>query len=215
MKHIYTSLSTILVAVNPYERLPIYTKDHISHYFELTKTGKPLMPPHPYAVGARSNTRLLQRTTNQSVVVCGESGAGKTETTKLVIRYLAETTPSADTEGAGTIEMQIMAASPILEAYGNAKTILNNNSSRFGKFTKLLYSMGGKKGAQGSIVGSTLETYLLEKSRVVFQSPNERNYHSFYFIYAGIGDDKRKEWQLDEGLMSFHYTKQGGKAEVP
>merc|ERR1719210_2688060 len=187
MKHIYTSLSTILVAVNPYERLPIYTKDHISHYFELTKTGKPLMPPHPYAVGARSNTRLLQRTTNQSVVVCGESGAGKTETTKLVIRYLAETTPSADTEGAGTIEMQIMAASPILEAFGNAKTILNNNSSRFGKFTKLLYERLSPM--ECNILGAYLETYLLEKSRVVFQAKNERNYHVFYFVYAGLGDD--------------------------
>jgi len=215
MKHIYTSLSTILVAVNPYERLPIYTKDHISHYFELTRSGRPLMPPHPFAVGARSNTRLMGRQKNQSVVVCGESGAGKTETTKLVIRYLAETTPSADTEGAGTIEMQIMAASPILEAFGNAKTILNNNSSRFGKFTKLLYSMGGRRHARGEIVGSTLETYLLEKSRVVFQSKEERNYHSFYFIYAGLSPEKRTEWGLDDGLMEFHYTKQGGKAEVP
>merc|ERR1719204_2990914 len=173
MKHIYTSLSTILVAVNPYERLNIYSKDNINHYLEQTRSGRPLMPPHPYAVGARANTRLLGRQRNQSVIVCGESGAGKTETTKLVIRYLAETTPGANEEGSGTIEMQIMAASPILEAFGNAKTILNNNSSRFGKLTKLLYSMGGRGYDRGEIVGSTLETYLLEKSRVVFQSPNE------------------------------------------
>jgi len=214
MKHIYTSLSTILVAVNPYERLPIYSKDHINHYLEMTQLGRPLMPPHPYAVGARANTRLLQRQRNQSVIVCGESGAGKTETTKLVIRYLAETTPNADSEGSGTIEMQIMAASPILEAFGNAKTILNNNSSRFGKFTKLLYSMDGRSHQKGSIVGSTLETYLLEKSRVVFQSPNERNYHSFYFVNAGLPEEKKKEYGLTD-LMDFHYTKQGGAAEVP
>eukprot|EP00493_Phyllostaurus_siculus_P027220 UN27566 len=110
--------------------------------------------------------------------------------------------------------MQIMAASPILEAFGNAKTILNNNSSRFGKFTKLLYSMDGRSHQKGSIVGSTLETYLLEKSRVVFQSPNERNYHSFYFVNAGLPEEKKKEYGLTD-LMDFHYTKQGGAAEVP
>jgi len=214
MKHIYTSLSTILVAVNPYERLNIYSKDHINHYLEQTRSGRPLMPPHPYAVGARANTRLLQRQRNQSVIVCGESGAGKTETTKLVIRYLAETVPGANEEGSGTIEMQIMAASPILEAFGNAKTILNNNSSRFGKFTKLLYSMGGRGYVKGTIVGSTLETYLLEKSRVVFQSPSERNYHSFYFVNAGLPESKRKELGVTD-LMDFHYTKQGGATEVP
>merc|ERR1719277_2943146 len=101
-----------------------------------------MKPPHPYAVGARSYVRMMGRKKHQSVIVCGESGAGKTETTKLVIRYLAQTNPGQE-EGGGTIEMQILAASPVLESFGNAKTVLNNNSSRFGKFTKLLYTDGG------------------------------------------------------------------------
>eukprot|EP01084_Bolivina_argentea_P123024 218034_1 len=104
------------------------------------------------------------------------------------------------------VEQQIIAASPILEAYGNAKTVLNNNSSRFGKFTKLLYSI--KNNTQiGNILGSTLETYLLEKSRVVYQSSNERNYHIFYFLHEGLGNNN-KEYGL-ETIDKFYYLNQG------
>jgi len=214
-KAIYTSISTVLIAVNPYEWIKnIYHSDKIDGYKKLADEGKPIRPPHPFAVGARGYQRLLARGLNQSVVVCGESGAGKTETTKRVIQYLAVTTPGADRNSVG-IEQQIMAASPILETYGNAKTVWNNNSSRFGKFTKLLYSMEGGSGTvRGQIVGSTLETYLLEKSRVVGHSKKERSYHSFYFINAGLDEKQKAEMGIDD-LMKFHYTKQGGSLTAP
>ena len=128
------------------------------------------------------------------------------------MRYLAMTAPSASMESS-MVEQQIIAASPILEAYGNAKTVLNNNSSRFGKFTKLLYDVP-EKARQGTILGSYLETYLLEKSRVVYQRPNERNYPIPSFLYHGIPKDQHEEY----GVLhpkEFHYANQGGPVEVP
>merc|ERR1719361_2374650 len=112
-----------------------------------------------------------------------------------------------------SIEQQIIAASPILEAYGNAKTVMNNNSSRFGKFTKLLYDVP-EKARQGTILGSYLETYLLEKSRVVYQSPNERNYHIPYFLYHGLAKEQHEEYGIVHP-KEFNYANQGGAVEVP
>ena len=127
------------------------------------------------------------------------------------MRYLAMTVPSATMESS-IVEQQIIAASPILEAYGNAKTVLNNNSSRFGKFTKLLYDVP-EKAREGHILGSYLETYLLEKSRVVFQAQNERNYHIPYFLYHGIAKDRHEKFHIlhPEKLL---YANQGGAVEV-
>jgi myosin heavy subunit len=215
-KEMYTSISTILIAVNPYEYVKgIYSSEMVDHFYAQAQKGVTHMkPPHPYGCGARSYNRMMGRKKNQSVIVCGESGAGKTETTKQVIKYLADTTPGSG-ENSGTIEMQIIAASPVLEAFGNAKTVLNNNSSRFGKFTKVLYSADGDHGVvKGAIVGATLETYLLEKSRVIFQADKERNYHSFYFIWHGLSPEQRTEFGVEGGMMDFFYTKQGGSAEV-
>jgi len=216
-KEMYTSISTILIAVNPYEYVQgMYTSEMVEKFFEQANRGVSHMkPPHPYGCGARSYIRMMGRKKNQSVIVCGESGAGKTETTKQVIKYLADTTPGGG-EASGTIEMQIIAASPVLEAFGNAKTVLNNNSSRFGKFTKILYSADGDHGVvKGAIVGATLETYLLEKSRVIFQADKERNYHSFYFIWHGLSDEQKADYGVESGMMDFFYTKQGGSAQVP
>jgi len=216
-KQMYTSISTILIAVNPYEYVQgMYTAEMVQVFYEQAQRGvNNMKPPHPYACGARSYIRMMGRKKNQSVIVCGESGAGKTETTKQVIKYLADTTPGGG-DSSGTIEMQIIAASPVLEAFGNAKTVLNNNSSRFGKFTKILYSTDGDHGVvKGAIVGATLETYLLEKSRVIFQANKERNYHAFYFVWHGLTDEQKNEWGVANGLMDFWYCQQGGSAEVP
>ena len=128
------------------------------------------------------------------------------------MRYLAMTAPSASMESS-IVEQQIIAASPILEAYGNAKTVLNNNSSRFGKFTKLLYDVP-EKAREGHILGSYLETYLLEKSRVVFQANNERNYHIPYFLYHGLPKDKHDEFGIIHP-EKWQYANQGGAVEVP
>jgi len=204
-KFCYTQISSILLAINPYETLPIYGTDVIHQFRSAALAGRTITDrPHPYGVSARSYQRMVQRKKNQSIIVCGESGAGKTETTKLLMRYLAMTAPISTAKEMGTsIEEQIVAASPILEAYGNAKTVMNNNSSRFGKFTKLLYHVG-RDSKEGHILGSSLETYLLEKSRVVSQALNERNYHIFYFLHEGLGQNNS-----DFGLESparFHYT---------
>ena len=136
----------------------------------------------------------------------------QTETTKLLMRYLAMTAPSESMESA-VLNQQIIAASPILEAYGNAKTMMNNNSSRFGKFTKLLYDVP-EKAREGHILGSYMETYLLEKSRVVFQSPNERNYHILYFLYKGLSKDEHAQFGILDP-KDFYYANQGGATEVP
>ena len=122
------------------------------------------------------------------------------------------TAPSATMESS-IVEQQIIAASPILEAYGNAKTVLNNNSSRFGKFTKLLYDVP-EKAKEGHILGSYLETYLLEKSRVVFQAQNERNYHIPYFLYHGIPKDQHNKYHIINPEY-LSYANQGGAVEVP
>merc|ERR1712048_299274 len=123
------------------------------------------------------------------------------------MRYLAMTAPvTMAVRDDVSIEQQIVAASPILEAFGNAKTVMNNNSSRFGKFTKLLYHVP-EDSRDGHILGSSLETYLLEKSRVVFQAMNERNYHIFYFLHEGLGHNN-KEFGLAT-VDKFHYSNQG------
>jgi len=212
-KHPYTSVSTVLIAINPYEKLPIYGPEVIEEFHEKQREFRTVKgKPHPYGVSARAYMRMVHRGIAQSTIVCGESGAGKSETAKLIMRYLAVTSQSAD-GGQSIIEQQIIAASPILEAFGNAKTVLNNNSSRFGKFTKLLYERKGHE-LDAVILGAFLETYLLEKSRVVFQAKNERNYHVFYFFYNGMDDDYKGKFGIRK-LEDFFYTKQGRCTTVP
>jgi len=212
-KHPYTSVSTVLIAINPYEKLPIYGPEVIEEFHEKQQEFRAVKgKPHPYGVSARAYMRMVHRGIAQSVIVCGESGAGKSETAKLIMRYLAVTSQSSD-GGTSIIEQQIIAASPILEAFGNAKTVLNNNSSRFGKFTKLLYERKGHQ-LDAIILGAFLETYLLEKSRVVFQARNERNYHVFYFFYSGKDEDYREKFGINQ-LEDFFYTNQGKCTTVP
>ena len=136
----------------------------------------------------------------------------QTETAKLCMRYLAMTAPSSYMESS-LVEQQIIAASPILEAFGNAKTIINNNASRYGRFTKLLYDVP-EKAKEGHILGAYLETYWLEKSRVVFQAQNERNFHIPYFLYYGIPSDERKKFHLLHP-EKFLYANQGAAVDVP
>mmetsp|Transcript_11340 Transcript_11340/g.15837 ORF Transcript_11340/g.15837 Transcript_11340/m.15837 type:complete len:1488 (+) Transcript_11340:97-4560(+) len=227
---IYTGISSVLVAVNPYKQLKCYTNERINHYADKAKYEKGL--PHVYNVAEDAYRQLLWTGQNQSMVVCGESGAGKTENAKYLMRHLAYTTSTglykssqsgslddAKNEDAGSltsakIEQQILAANPILESFGNAKTLLNNNSSRFGKFTKLLFQKPEKEGTGGHIVGSAMETYLLEKSRVVFQAKGERNYHVFYQICSGLDEDSLKSLGITEA-EDFTYLNQSECIEIP
>jgi myosin heavy subunit len=137
-------------------------------------------------------SKAMGTITNQSLVISGESGAGKTETCKILLRYITSRTPLDGKKSEAGLDRRLMESNPILEGFGNAKTHRNPNSSRFGKFMKLQYSDDGNY----ALIGATLETYLLERSRLVFQMEGERNYHIFYMLCKGATDDQRKEFKL-------------------
>jgi len=222
MSNCYTSTTAkVLVAVNPYERMDQnYTNEVMSKYqaAEINLEGlsdEKSLPPHVFAVANAAYVNLLAKKQNQSIIVCGESGAGKTESAKYQMRFLAFTTTSASAdpkefETADSIGKQVLDANAILESFGNAKTLLNNNSSRFGKFTKLLFeevklSAGAK--LRRRLIGAAIETYLLEKSRVVRQDKGERNFHIFYQLTTVYGEIPNLKLGPHD---KFHYVNQSG-----
>uniref|UniRef100_A0A671VVR9 Myosin heavy chain, fast skeletal muscle-like n=1 Tax=Sparus aurata TaxID=8175 RepID=A0A671VVR9_SPAAU len=175
---IYTYSGLFCATVNPYKWLPVYDAEVVSAY-----RGKKRMeaPPHIFSVSDNAYQNMLTDRENQSVLITGESGAGKTVNTKRVIQYFATIAVSGgekkkESKIGGSLEDQIIAANPLLESYGNAKTVRNDNSSRFGKFIRIHF------GTTGKLASADIETYLLEKSRVSFQLPDERGYHIFYQI---------------------------------
>eukprot|EP00457_Paulinella_chromatophora_P000543 gb/GEZN01000543.1/.p1 GENE.gb/GEZN01000543.1/~~gb/GEZN01000543.1/.p1 ORF type:complete len:1258 (+),score=342.68 gb/GEZN01000543.1/:130-3903(+) len=190
-KEVYTSTTAkVIVAMNPYESMPAnYTEARMKAYQDQASNleglaDKNSLPPHLFWVANSAFSNLVAMKANQSIIVCGESGSGKTESAKYMMRFLAFTTTSLSTDPsefaeAEAIGQQVLDANPILESFGNAKTLINNNSSRFGKFTKMLFRDGKTQGAL-KLVGAGIDSYLLEKSRVVYQDQGERNYHVFY-----------------------------------
>ena len=204
---IYTYSGLFLVTVNPYCPLPIYTNDHMRMYRGQNREDT---KPHIYAMADGAFRNLVVEGENQSILVTGESGAGKTENTKKVIQYLAAvaTCESSSTRPIGlqfsNLSQQILRANPILEAFGNAQTVRNNNSSRFGKFIRIEFTRSGQ------IAGAFIDWYLMEKSRVVRLNPKERNYHIFYQLLRGA-DRRMKEELLiaDLDVADFVYTKDG------
>lgn len=208
---IYTYVSSILVACNPFKLLPIYTPDIMEKYKD---GGGRTMPPHIYAIADNAYRNLMADFKDQAVVISGESGAGKTETMKLVLQFLADVSGRAQKqttagEKAESLEQQILKSNPVMEAFGNAKTTRNNNSSRFGKWTEIKFNRFG------TIVGGSIINYLLEKSRIPFQAPQERNYHVFYQLLAGgeIDLDMKKRYKLRDA-EEFHYMNQSGVTTV-
>ncbi|XP_042231898.1 unconventional myosin-Va-like isoform X3 [Homarus americanus] len=193
---IYTYCGIVLVAINPYEELPIYGPDTISAYRGHSMGD---LDPHIFAVAEEAFTQMERENKDQSIIVSGESGAGKTVSAKYAMRYFASVGGS-DSET--QIEKKILASNPIMEAIGNAKTTRNDNSSRFGKYIELDFTR------KYSIMGANMRTYLLEKSRVVFQAPEERNYHIFYQLCSASSDEKLKHLKLGSP-ESFHYMNQG------
>jgi len=191
----YTSMTAkVLVAVNPYERQDDNYTEEVMRAYQARPmnleglVGLDDIAPHVYTCANSAYLNMVARRVNQSIIVCGESGSGKTESAKYMMRYLAFTTTSTSLDPtefaeADAIGQQVLDANPILESFGNAKTLINNNSSRFGKFTKMLFADGkvapGKK-PRKKLIGACIETYLLEKSRVVYQDKGERCYHIFY-----------------------------------
>ncbi|XP_047451956.1 unconventional myosin-Va-like isoform X2 [Mugil cephalus] len=195
-KLIYTYCGIVLVAINPYESLPIYEADIINAY-----SGQNMgdMDPHIFAVAEEAYKQMARDERNQSIIVSGESGAGKTVSAKYAMRYFATVScSSSDTN----IEEQVLASSPIMEALGNAKTTRNDNSSRFGKYIEIGFDK------KHSIIGANMRTYLLEKSRVVFQAHGERNYHIFYQLCASSHLPEFKAFKLG-CAEDFHCTNQG------
>mmetsp|Transcript_23951 Transcript_23951/g.40175 ORF Transcript_23951/g.40175 Transcript_23951/m.40175 type:complete len:917 (-) Transcript_23951:420-3170(-) len=192
---IYTYTSSILVAINPYKRLPIYTPKHVKKY-KGVRLGK--LPPHVFAIAETAYSQMINMDKNQSVLVSGESGAGKTETTKLILQFL-----SARTARASPVEKMVLASVPVLEAMGNAKTGRNDNSSRFGKLIKIQFD------TDRYICGSIMEHYLLEKSRLCFQAPGERNFHIFYQMTLGFNAEEKAKYFLKEANYYNFINKSG------
>eukprot|EP00040_Diaphanoeca_grandis_P025752 m.143132 g.143132 ORF g.143132 m.143132 type:complete len:1427 (-) comp30293_c0_seq1:306-4586(-) len=191
-EEIYTNVGTILISVNPYKMLPLYSKEVEKRY-----VNKPMgteLPPHVFNVAHDAYYGVTSFKSLQSIVISGESGAGKTEATKRCLQYLASAAGS--TSG---IEQKILKANPILEAFGNAKTLRNDNSSRFGKYLEIYFNDINK------ICGSKTQNYLLEKIRVVQQTKGERNFHIFYQLVAAASDGLRKELMLEPKAAKYTY----------
>ncbi|XP_069050572.1 unconventional myosin-XVB isoform X2 [Lepisosteus oculatus] len=195
---IYTYIGNMLLSVNPFKPLRIYTEE-ISQQYQ----GKELQgnPPHVFAIADAAYCHSQSSAQEQCVVISGQSGAGKTEAAKLIVQYLS-TVYQGNVEGL----RQPTEVLPILESFGNAKTILNNNSSRFGKYLHIHIR-------HGLVVGTSLSQYLLEKSRVVFQASRERNYHVFYEMLAGLSEQQKQELYL-QGAETYYYLNQGGACEL-
>ncbi|CAI9153361.1 unnamed protein product [Rangifer tarandus platyrhynchus] len=191
---IYTYTGSILVAVNPYQLLSIYSPEHIRQYTN-KKIGE--MPPHIFAIADNCYFNMKRNSRDQCCIISGESGAGKTESTKLILQFLA-----AISGQHSWIEQQVLEATPILEAFGNAKTIRNDNSSRFGKYIDIHFNK------RGAIEGARIEQYLLEKSRVCRQAPDERNYHVFYCMLEGMNEEQKKKLGLGRAT-DYNYLAMG------
>uniref|UniRef100_A0A5F8G5K4 Myosin-10 n=1 Tax=Monodelphis domestica TaxID=13616 RepID=A0A5F8G5K4_MONDO len=210
---IYTYSGLFCVVINPYKNLPIYSENIIEMY-----RGKKRheMPPHIYAISESAYRCMLQDREDQSILCTGESGAGKTENTKKVIQYLAHVASShkgrkdhnippespKPVKHQGELERQLLQANPILESFGNAKTVKNDNSSRFGKFIRINFDV------TGYIVGANIETYLLEKSRAVRQAKDERTFHIFYQLLSGAGEHLKSDLLL-EGFNNYRFLSNG------
>ncbi|KAL6106364.1 myo9a [Pungitius sinensis] len=186
---------SILIVINPFQFLPVYNPKYVKLYDNHT-LGK--LEPHIYAVADVAYHAMLQRRKNQCIVISGESGSGKTQSTNFLIHHLTALSQKGFASG---VEQIILGAGPVLEAFGNAKTAHNNNSSRFGKFIQVNYQ------ESGTVRGAYVEKYLLEKSRLVYQEHNERNYHVFYYLLAGASDDERKSFHLLKP-EEYHYLNQ-------
>ncbi|XP_048812298.1 unconventional myosin-IXa isoform X9 [Lagopus muta] len=192
---IYTYVGSILIVINPFKFLPIYNPKYVKMY-DNHQLGK--LEPHIYAVADVAYHAMLQRRKNQCIVISGESGSGKTQSTNFLIHHLTALSQKGFASG---VEQIILGAGPVLEAFGNAKTAHNNNSSRFGKFIQVNYQ------ETGTVRGAYVEKYLLEKSRLVYQEHNERNYHVFYYLLAGASEEERSAFHLKQP-EEYHYLNQ-------
>merc|ERR1711883_15604 len=203
-KLIYTYSGLFCVVVNPYKRYPIYTARVVKMYLGKRRNE---VPPHLWAITETAYRNMLTNVKNQSMLITGESGAGKTENTKKVIAYLAAVAVPPKKKGADdkkvSLEDQIVATNPILESYGNAKTSRNDNSSRFGKFIRIHFNAAGK------LSGCDIESYLLEKSRITQQQEVERSYHIFYQLLQPFVPEMKPKCLVTDDIYDYIYVSQG------
>ncbi|XP_017790983.1 PREDICTED: myosin heavy chain, muscle isoform X9 [Habropoda laboriosa] len=209
-KLIYTYSGLFCVAINPYKRFPVYTQRCAKLYRGKRRNE---VPPHIFAISDGAYVNMLTNSENQSMLITGESGAGKTENTKKVIAYFATvgaSTKKADdaTQKKGSLEDQVVQTNPVLEAFGNAKTVRNDNSSRFGKFIRIHF------GPSGKLAGADIETYLLEKARVISQQALERSYHIFYQMMSGSVKGLKEMCCLSDNVTDYYFVSQG-KTTIP
>mmetsp|Transcript_72234 Transcript_72234/g.192051 ORF Transcript_72234/g.192051 Transcript_72234/m.192051 type:complete len:1322 (+) Transcript_72234:80-4045(+) len=199
---IYTKNGAVLIAINPYKAITCYEQANLAQYKGAIALERE--PPHIFAVSAAAHRTMISTGNNQAVVISGESGAGKTETARFVLLYLRYVSNTGD-----ELERRIADSQPLTEAFGCAKTLRNDNSSRFGKFLKLHFDVSAK------IKGASLSTYLLEKSRVCFVGDGERSYHIFYALVKGMPDAQRKELFLPSADASkYKYLSNGWNGEA-
>merc|ERR1711878_187431 len=198
---IYTYSGLFCIAVNPYKRFPIYTKRAMEIYMGKRRNE---VPPHIFAIAEGAFQGMMVGGKNQSILITGESGAGKTENTKKVIAYFASIGATGKKkEGEPGLEDKIVQTNPVLEAWGNAKTVRNDNSSRFGKFIRIWFNQSGK------LSGADMVTYLLEKSRLSFQASLERCYHAFYNIMSDQVPDCKEKCLLSDDIYDYWWVSQG------
>ncbi|KAI5651615.1 myosin head (motor domain) domain-containing protein [Phthorimaea operculella] len=202
--YIYTYVGSILIALNPFKFYPIYNPKYVKLY-QNKRIGSSL-PPHIFAVADAAYHCMLRERTNQCIVISGESGSGKTESTNFLLHHLTALSQKGS-HGSG-VEQTILSAGPVLEAFGNAKTAHNNNSSRFGKFIQVNYK------ENGMVHGAVVQKYLLEKSRICSQGRNERNYHVFYYLLAGASEQEREQLHL-LSVDKYNYLSRTGCSVVP
>ncbi|XP_070153023.1 myosin heavy chain, muscle isoform X4 [Polyergus mexicanus] len=208
---IYTYSGLFCVAINPYKRFPVYTHRCAKLYRGKRRNE---VPPHIFAISDGAYVNMLTNSENQSMLITGESGAGKTENTKKVIAYFATVGASTkkDKEESdkkkGSLEDQVVQTNPVLEAFGNAKTVRNDNSSRFGKFIRIHF------GPSGKLAGADIETYLLEKARVISQQSLERSYHIFYQMMSGSVKGLKDMCLLTNDITDYYFVSQG-KTTIP
>merc|ERR1719297_730265 len=201
-KLIYTYSGLFCIVVNPYKRFPIYSATVVKMYLGKRRNE---VPPHLWAITETAYRNMLTNAKDQSMLITGESGAGKTENTKKVISYLAAVAApkKASATKKVSLEDQIVATNPILESYGNAKTSRNDNSSRFGKFIRIHFTQSGK------LCGCDIESYLLEKSRITQQQEVERSYHIFYQLLQPHVAVMKADLMLDDDIYTYSYVSQG------
>ncbi|KAF1332010.1 Myosin-like protein, partial [Globisporangium splendens] len=199
---IYSYIGHVLVVVNPYKWLDIYDEQSMKAY---THKARIDVPPHVFATAEEAYRTMISEEDNQCVIISGESGAGKTEASKQIQNYIAGVSGSG--AGVDKVKRTFLESNPLLEAFGNAKTLRNNNSSRFGKYFELLFDSAGRP------QGGKVTNYLLEKSRVVKPGKGERNFHIFYQVLAGLPDGARQKLNLGSPDQ-FHYLKASGSYSV-